>query len=743
MNKTIKIAILTAAALATIPAAAWGSYSRGGFSLGNESIYGIVVNADSKTDAQIIARERCEEAVRAAHSDNPDTTTTLLRRDLRNCLGFHPFQNQCVGIALLSGSSISQFNLDDNRADAQSGAVLLCDRCETIDLSEEEVCDHTCVLANNEFIVDEPFDNAGCRPARNNSECEMVDAAKPIFDGSNCRARRNSDCAANERVVNNSCERIVCKTNETIESRRCVCGGEFETVGNSCERKCGNNSQRINGTCTCNADYIGDNGRNCVFDESTCGNNEIVIFNDRCVCADGHNDFAEDGTCVPTAEAASENGDVVAHARFYDSRVEAANAALSACANAGGVNCMTVDIFFHTSTGSVDIFNFADCGVAFGVNLITSGIVVGADIVGGFGDDLVSARREAIANCNDATTEQACAEGFANSFEFCHSDINTGGEVLVAVTPNISTTPTPTVSPPTVTPPTVTVTTDECDGPVLIADGSGGCALNPLVCPAPHRVEGFRCVEDTDTGQISIVMITATVTVTVTVPVLTDVVEYEGELYPVTRVAGTNEAFAVVASGVHLRIVESEPTTSVSGGSGGGGGSAAGIIGGVVVVALALWYFASDSDDLEWTPSYAFRNNNGNMSYSVGSRWTATANDWNLYWQTRQNGDKFVYGSGMRYNNGLLSAAMNSESEGDKTDLDLDLSATKTIGLWNLGGGYRFDMELSDTDTETKTETQNRLNAKVRYNVDRWILSATANTDGNKTRAAVNYSYRF
>ena len=300
--------------------------------------------------------------------------------------------------------------------------------------------------------------------------------------------------------------------------------------------------------------------------------------------------------------------------------------------------------------------------------------------------------------------------------------------------------------PPTVT---VTVTTNECDGIVLIDDGSGGCELHPLVCPAPHRVEGLRCVADTE--EVDIVMITATVTVTVTVSSLTEgenVVDYGGELITVTTVAGTDEAIGMLASGqggaeIYLMVVEREPgnilpPTSV--GSGGGSGSNAGLmIGGVAVVGLALWYFTSDSDDLTWTPTYSYRHNNGNVSYSVGSRWTATVNDWRLYWQTRQNGAQFVYGSGMRYNNGIWAAAMNSESESDKTALDLNLSANKTVGLWNFGGGYRFDMELSDD----ATETQNLLNAKVGYMMDKWILSANANTDGDTATARINYSYRF
>ena len=157
---------------------------------------------------------------------------------------------------------------------------------------------------------------------------------------------------------------------------------------------------------------------------------------------------------------------------------------------------------------------------------------------------------------------------------------------------------------------------------------------------------------------------------------------------------------------------------------------------------IALLYLIANSEDaaaINWTPSYSFVSNNGNVSYSVGSRWTATEDNWRVYWQTNQNNGKFVYGSGIGYNNGILSAAMNSQSESDKTNMNLDLSANKTVGLWNLGGGYNFDMQLS----ETETETQNRLNAKVRYTMDKWILSANANTDGNMATARINYSYRF
>ena len=246
-------------------------------------------------------------------------------------------------------------------------------------------------------------------------------------------------------------------------------------------------------------------------------------------------------------------------------------------------------------------------------------------------------------------------------------------------------------------------------------------------------------------GGDNVVIFTVTVTVTVTVTALTEenVVDYGGQRYTVMAEAGADEAIAVIneqeGQETHLRVVA---RATPAPGGGGGGGSAAGIIGGVAVVALALWYFTSGDDDLAWTPSYSFANHNGNLSYSVGSRWTATANDWRLYWQTRKNGDRFVYGSGASYNGNILSAAMNSQSEGKQTDLDLALTINESFGLWNFGGGYHFDMQLSD-EADEATETQNRLNARIRYTMDKWILSATANTDGNQTRGAVNYSYRF
>ena len=304
-----------------------------------------------------------------------------------------------------------------------------------------------------------------------------------------------------------------------------------------------------------------------------------------------------------------------------------------------------------------------------------------------------------------------------------------------------------------------------------IPNGSGGCTIcdanqmandmnNDCIPLVPVEVEVEVPVEvevtvtmNTETKVTVDNEITLTIHTTRTSENIITVTATDGEEFAITTTSGS--AVTITASSGEIFVVNNQG--SASGEPGGetpqsGGIStiehkannektaviAAGIGLGVGAVALALYYFIDSPDKIIYEPSYAFQNNNGNLSYSLGNRWTATADNWRFYWQAKQN-DKFVYGSGIGYNNGLLSAAINSQSEKDKTDLDVQLSANKTVGLWNLGGGVNFDMALS----ESETETQNRLNAKVRYKMDKWILSANANTDGKKAAARINYSYRF
>ena len=194
---------------------------------------------------------------------------------------------------------------------------------------------------------------------------------------------------------------------------------------------------------------------------------------------------------------------------------------------------------------------------------------------------------------------------------------------------------------------------------------------------------------------------------------------------------------------------------------------------GAGLAAFMLFYVVADyptkADDIViYEPSYSFQHNNGNMQYSLGGRWTAAADNWRFYWQTRQdggdNGGQFHYGSGMQYHNGIFLAALNSHSDEEQTAMDVSFSAAKSAGLWQLGGRYNFDLQSSDTQIDTqnrvdisadytfggwllsaaaKHDTDNRLNVAASYVVDKWILAANANTDGDGATAKINYSYRF
>ena len=210
------------------------------------------------------------------------------------------------------------------------------------------------------------------------------------------------------------------------------------------------------------------------------------------------------------------------------------------------------------------------------------------------------------------------------------------------------------------------------------------------------------------------------------------------------------------------------------------------------VVAVAYWYFSNINNkadaSVSWKPSYAFRNDDGNMYYSVGSRWNAAADNWRFYWQTSATGGsgarEFTYGSGLKYDDGTFAAALDSHSDSDMTDLDLALSATKTAGAWRLDGGYDLDMQISATATDTQNEfnigalytweqwnigglyasdrwnlasrytvanqwnlaarySLNNWNIAAQYTLDKWILSANATMNGDTATGRIIYSYRF
>ena len=565
---------LTAAALATPSAFGYGYYAESGEN------YGFVVNATSAMAAMTTAIGMCIDRVGGGVEGSCRINVT-------------PFTNVCFAVAV-DASSANPSHTHLTRGDAHTTAQGFCTLLEClpndmpIDLSGVDVCDHTCDAADNQFIVDNPEDNAGCREARINSECEMVDSATPIFDsmlGDNgeCRERTEMDCATTEVFV---------ESTKTCRERT----------------------------------------------QMDCATTEVLVD------------------------------------------------ATKTCRERTEMDCSTTEVFVE-STKTCRERMTSDCAAT---EILTGGNC--------------TACTEENTSPNDNQTACQLDEIAADGFTF---DGETGNTGKTAETP-IS---------------------------VAFADRTSVAIaiMPPLTVDLTYeRISGDEELVVSEAGVVSF-----TSDITITAGMYSIFVE-AAETGNTDNIVATISVFLQIAAAIDGGNGGDNGGTTTSSG-GGGGGSAAGIIGGVVVVALALWYFTSGSDDLTWTPSYAFANNNGNVSYSVGSRWTATANDWNLYWQTRQNGDRFVYGSGMRYNNGILSAAMNSESENDKTDLDLNLSANKTIGVWDFGGGYQFDMQLSDD----ATESQNLLNAKVRYTVDKWILSANANTDGKKAAARINYSYRF
>ena len=224
---------------------------------------------------------------------------------------------------------------------------------------------------------------------------------------------------------------------------------------------------------------------------------------------------------------------------------------------------------------------------------------------------------------------------------------------------------------------------------------------------------------------------------------------------------------AVSADGTACVAEEIIPTAS--GGNGDGKGA---VFAGAVAVGLWLFYnhyTAGAGEGVNWTPSYAYNSDNGNISYAVGSRWNATADNMKFYWQTsHESGDgRISYGSGISYSDKIFGAAMNTASDLDETTMDVNLSAKTGGEQWQLSGGYHFDLQREEK--QAKTETENRLNIAANYTInqwqlsatangnadvnglsiiakyelDRWILSATANADKDETAARVNYSYRF
>lgn len=173
--------------------------------------------------------------------------------------------------------------------------------------------------------------------------------------------------------------------------------------------------------------------------------------------------------------------------------------------------------------------------------------------------------------------------------------------------------------------------------------------------------------------------------------------------------------------------------------SGGGGDSNlqgilyAGV--GVGVLAALIYFATNDNVQRRFTPQTSFAFNNGFHTHTLGGRWDYWLGQWSGYSQfVHANfGGEWVAASGIQWHHRNLSVAYDSVSDGKKSEMEISLSAT--AARWQFYGGYNLEKTISDAT--------NRFNIGTRYGMDKWILSANGNTDGNHAAATINYSYRF
>ena len=190
------------------------------------------------------------------------------------------------------------------------------------------------------------------------------------------------------------------------------------------------------------------------------------------------------------------------------------------------------------------------------------------------------------------------------------------------------------------------------------------------------------------------------------------------------------------------QVSMTSPTANTATSSSSSSGTGLAIAGGVVAIGLVYWIFGSNAEPY-FTPQASFAYDNGVNAHVFGGRWDYNAENWHGYHQFAHEsnyiGDDLIAGAGVKWDNDNLVAAFDSIVRGGKSDMDLSLSAKQNYGALSLNGGYQFGVSLSDTETDT----QNRLNLNADYTVNKWSLSANANTDGDNSAARIGYSYRF
>ena len=672
---------LTAAALATPSAFGFGAYANAG-----GTNYGIAVDADSPESARLTAIANCV---------NPGGGTQ------ENCAAeVTNFQDRCLGLYDTDTGGFTFIDTETTRSNAHNAALgrcdnvginFGCDATDVVDLRTEESCDHTCVLADNEFIVDNPEDNAGCRPARDNTECGMVDSATPYFDDKGDEDVTNDDCRAADDCSGDS-DGVL-----DTETGRCVpCTGQVE-FNEQCLAACTDNKTRLgtNTECVC-----------ATTQEQVNGEGDCV---DKC---DETTEMRVGETCMPI-DTGDNGGDIDLTQRASDGLVDLA---VSGSPGTLSDELDAADIE-HTIIGRND---FTD-----GVGTTTPNSTVFITCPSGRAEYLAPRGIELANGTKYAMVEPFCypdhfivqfADGRAERWDV---GSNEGHRLPFLVT--------------------VTTATSGDDGgggdgdnpvPVFMV-GTGGNNLQTT--PETRHEVAFN--------NVTVIQITVATTVDgftytkigesseqLEVGMEDGVVGFNTTVVPPNNyqifVAATESDNIVATISVYLTVAAADGggndgnnggTVAASSG-GGGGGSAGLIIGGVVVGGILIYVLSGGTaDDVFWSPQYAFEWHNGKSLYSYGSRWDYHKENLNVYWTAANNtaGD-WQYGSGATWHGDILTASYDSIGDGTMADADLSLMAHKTIGNWALQSGIRSNIQIQ----ESGTSTSHRVNAEAIFRRD-------------------------
>ena len=644
---------LTAAALATPSAFGYGAYA-----VHSGSAYGFIVNTTSIDEAMRYAIDRCD-ALASGGNSCEDSVMTFTNE----CLAF--FNTAGIGFFLNGPKRTGDTGVDTIAAE---NCVTLDDCLPNnmpVDLSEQgtiEVCDHTCVAADNQFIVDEPSDNAGCRPARTNTECGMVDSATPIFDemlGDNGECRAALECGTST-------------------------DGEGRTTDGGCET-CPEDEFNNQCVAACVSPETRDTDGNCV-DMTDNGGGDIDLTQ---MASPGLIQLAVTGSPnllnTEIEDSTIDSISIQADSFLYDcpntDRIGNTGRAYTGnkIGNGAGRKESLVSRGLRLADGTELTMIHPDCSYDHFVIQYPDGKVerwdVGEDEKSNGGDGIpFLLESSTLANGNDGDTD----DQETTPPEFT---IGTGG---------------------------MTVAVSETN-PIQV-DNADVLEISITVATT---VSGFMYTKDGGDDEL---VVSNDGVVGFTSTVAAD--EYEIFVAAVQNntVAATISVYLTVAAANDSGNDGNNGGTVAASSGGGGGGSAGLIIGGVVVGGILIYVLSGGTaDDVFWSPQYAFEWHNGKSLYSYGSRWDYHKENLNVYWTAANNtaGD-WQYGSGATWHGDILTASYDSIGDGTMADADLSLMAHKTIGNWALQSGIRSNIQIQ----ESGTSTSHRVNAEAIFRRD-------------------------